>query len=78
MATGRVNFALSVGTRIPDSIEVYTFPKQLWISFRNIAASDTLSENELIIVDPDTLEIVAVLPGNVPLDVEKREASVAG
>ena len=60
---GRVNFALSVGTRIPDSIEVYTPPETIvdivpqYRGFRYIVA-----ENELIIVDPDTLEIVAVLP----------------
>ncbi len=60
---GRVNFALSVGTRIPDSIEVYTLPETIvdivpqYRGFRYIVA-----ENELIIVDPDTLEIVAVLP----------------
>jgi len=63
LATGRVNFALSVGTRIPDSIEVYTLPETIvdivpqYRGFRYIVA-----ENELIIVDPDTLEIVAVLP----------------
>jgi uncharacterized protein DUF1236 len=49
--------------RIPDRIEVYTLPETIvdivpqYRGFRYIVA-----ENELIIVDPDTLEIVAVLP----------------
>ena len=60
---GGVNFVLSVGTRIPDTIEVYSLPETIvdivpqYRGFKYL-----VTQNEMIIVDPDTLEIVAVLP----------------
>jgi hypothetical protein len=57
------DFALSVGTRVPDTVTVYDVPETIvdivpeYRDFRYIVVRD-----ELVIVDPDSLEIVAVLP----------------
>jgi hypothetical protein len=58
-----VDFALSVGTRVPDTVTFYDVPEPIvdilpqYRGFEYIVVKD-----ELVIIDPDTLEIVAVLP----------------
>jgi hypothetical protein len=58
-----VNFSLAVGTRVPDSVRIYDVPRSIaeiipeYRSFKYIVV-----QGELIIVDPGTLEVVAVLP----------------
>lgn len=58
-----VNFSLSVGTRVPDTVTFYDVPETIvevvpeYRGFRYIVVGD-----ELVIIDPETLEIVAVLP----------------
>jgi hypothetical protein len=58
-----VDFSLSVGTRVPDTVTVYDVPETIvdivpeYRGFRYIVVED-----ELVIIDPETLEIVAVLP----------------
>jgi len=58
-----VDFSLSVGTRVPDTVTFYDVPETIvdilpqYRGFRYIVAED-----ELVIIDPDTLDIVAVLP----------------
>jgi hypothetical protein len=58
----QINFSLSVGTVVPRSIRVVTVPATLveihpaWRGFRYFVVAD-----EIIIVEPDTLKIVAVL-----------------
>jgi len=57
------NFALSVGTRIPRTVRVYSVPKSIvgvvpqYRGFNYIIVG-----NDLLIIDPNTLEIVFVLP----------------
>jgi Protein of unknown function (DUF1236) len=58
-----VDFSLSVGTRVPDTVTFYDIPETIvdiipeYRGFRYIVVRD-----EMVIIDPDTLEIVAVLP----------------
>ena len=64
--TGRVdhvNFALSVGTRIPRSVHVFDLPSDV-VEFvpRFRGYKYILVRDEIVIIDPDTLEIVAVIP----------------
>ena len=58
-----VNFAISVGTRVPrEGVELHALPSRVvtiypeWKSYRYILVRD-----EIVIIDPNTYEIVAVL-----------------
>ena len=57
------DFALSVGTRVPNTVTFYNIPETIvdivpeYRGFEYIIVRD-----ELVIIDPETLEIVAVLP----------------
>ena len=58
-----VNFAISVGTRVPrEGVELHALPSRVvtiypeWKSYRFILVRD-----EIVIIDPNTYEIVAVL-----------------
>jgi hypothetical protein len=62
----RVNhadFALSVGTRVPNTVTLYAVPATIvdilpqYRGFEYVVVRD-----ELVIIDPETLEVVAVLP----------------
>jgi hypothetical protein len=59
----RVDFTISVGTRVPRTVHVFDIPSEIVVivpqyrGFKYIVVRD-----ELIILDPDTLEIVAVIP----------------
>jgi hypothetical protein len=59
----RVDFTISVGTRVPRTVHVFEIPSEIVVivpqyrGFKYIVVRD-----ELIILDPDTLEIVAVIP----------------
>ncbi len=58
-----VNFGLSVGTAIPRSIALHTLPPAIvtlvpaYRGFRFILVRD-----DIVIIDPDTYEIVDVIP----------------
>lgn len=58
-----VNLVLAIGTRIPDVINVYSLPESIvaiipqYRGFKYV-----IIQNEMIIVNPDTREIVAILP----------------
>ncbi|HEX3496283.1 MAG TPA: DUF1236 domain-containing protein [Methylocella sp.] len=57
------DFALSVGTRVPDTVTVYDVPETIVDIVPEYHGYDYIVvRDELVIVDPDTLEIVAVLP----------------
>jgi hypothetical protein len=57
-----VNFSVSVGTRVPRDVTFHTLPPRVvtiypeWRSYKYI-----LVKEQIVIVDPDTYEIVAVL-----------------
>jgi hypothetical protein len=59
----RANFRLAVGTRIPSTVRIYDVPQTIvnivpeYRGFRYIVVG-----YELIIIDPYTLEIVAIVP----------------
>lgn len=60
---GSVNLVLSIGTRIPDIIKVYSLPETIAVivpQYRGFKY--VITQKEMIIVNPDTREIVAVLP----------------
>jgi Protein of unknown function (DUF1236) len=56
-------FAIAVGTVVPRTIELYALPAEIiiiepaWRGFRFFLVGD-----EIVVVEPDTLRIVAVLP----------------
>ncbi len=58
-----VDFPLSVGTRVPHTVTLYNIPQTIvdilpqYRDFEYVVVG-----NEMVIIDPDTLEIVAVLP----------------
>ena len=59
-----MNFSISVGARVPRSgVTLYTLPSEVvtvypaWRGFKFI-----LVRGEIIVIDPNTYEIVAVLP----------------
>ena len=58
-----VDFSVSVGTRVPRTVHVVALPEEVirivpqYRGFRYIVV-----RNEILIIDPDTFEIVAVLP----------------
>ncbi len=58
-----VDFSLSIGTRIPGTLRVYEVPESIVLivpqyrGFEYIVVGD-----DLLIIDPRTLEIIAVLP----------------
>ena len=57
-----VNFSLSVGTRVPRDVSFHTLPDRVvtiypeWRGFRFIRVKE-----QIVIVDPNTFEIVAIL-----------------
>ena len=57
-----VNFSISVGTRVPRDVTFHTLPERVvtiypeWRRYKYI-----LVKEQIVIVDPDTYEIVAVL-----------------
>src|SRR5437763_2361030 len=57
-----VNFSISVGTRVPRDVSFHTLPERVvtiypeWRRYKFI-----LVKEQIVIVDPDTYEIVAVL-----------------
>lgn len=58
-----VNFSISVGTRIPrEGIELHALPSRVvtiypeWRTYKYVLVKD-----EIVIINPDTYEIVAVL-----------------
>ena len=60
--TTNVNFSISVGTRVPRDVTFHTVPERVvtiypeWRGFKFI-----LVKEQIVIVDPNTFEIVAVL-----------------
>lgn len=58
-----VNFSVAVGTRVPRTVSFHPLPTQIvdiYPSWRGYEFF--LVRNEIVVVDPRTLEIVAVLP----------------
>jgi hypothetical protein len=59
----RPDFSVSVGTRIPRSVHVVVLPEdivQIVPEYRGYKY--VIVHDEIVILDPDTLEIVAILP----------------
>jgi hypothetical protein len=58
-----VSFSISVGTRVPRSVHFVTLPSEIVRIVPQYRGFDYfLIEDEIVIVDPQTLEIVAVIP----------------
>ena len=59
-----VNFALSVGTRIPRAMRIYGVPQSIVDIVPQYRGFDYIVvKKDLLIIDPRTLEILYVLPG---------------
>jgi Protein of unknown function (DUF1236) len=60
---GHVNFSLAVGTAIPRTVQVYPVPERIVRIIPEYRGFDYIVvRNELVIIDPATLQIVAILP----------------
>ncbi len=58
-----VNFDVSVGTRIPRSVHIVVLPEEIVLLIPEYRGYDYfLIGDEIVIVDPRTLEIVAIIP----------------
>jgi Protein of unknown function (DUF1236) len=58
-----VNFNVSVGTRIPRSVHITVLPEEIVLLIPEYRGYDYfLIGDEIVIVDPRTLEIVAIIP----------------
>jgi len=58
-----VNFALSVGTAIPRSIGLHRLPPSIVELVPDYEGYDyILVRDDIVIIDPDTYEIVDVIP----------------
>jgi hypothetical protein len=58
-----VNFSISVGTRIPRDVHFVVLPEEIVRIVPQYRGFDYfLVEDEIVIVDPRTLEIVAIIP----------------
>ena len=58
-----VNFSISVGERIPRTVHYYPLPASVFVIVPEYEGYDyILVGDEILIIDPRTLEIVAVLP----------------
>jgi len=63
LSRSNVNFSISVGTRVPRSVHFVTLPSEIVQIVPQYRGFDYfLIEDEIVIVDPHTLEIVAVIP----------------
>jgi len=61
--SGNVNFSVSVGTRIPRSVHIVVLPEEIVLLIPEYRGYDYfLVGDEIVIVDPRTLEIVAIIP----------------
>jgi hypothetical protein len=59
----RPTFSLDVGTPVPRTVHVYDVPEEIYVEvpqYRGLKY--IIVRDEIIFIDPDTLEIVAVLP----------------
>ena len=58
-----VNFSVSVGTRVPRSVHVVVLPEEIVRIVPEYRGYNYfLVGDEIVIVDPRTLEIVAIIP----------------
>lgn len=58
-----VNFSLAVGTVVPRTVHLYPVPESIVEIIPQYRGFDYIVVgNDLVIIDPDTLEIVAVVP----------------
>ena len=63
LSRSNVDFSISVGTRVPRSVHFVTLPEEIVLIVPQYRGYDYfLIEDEIVIVDPRTLEIVAVIP----------------
>ena len=63
LSRSNVDFSISVGTRVPRSVHFVTLPDEIVRIVPQYRGFEYfLVEDEIVIVDPHTLEIVAVIP----------------
>jgi len=57
-----LNVSVSVGTRVPDSVHFYPLPVEVYVVYPEWRGYDyILVGNEILVIDPRTHEIVAIL-----------------
>ena len=58
-----INFSISVGTRVPREVRFHPLPAEIVTIYPDWRGYEFfLARDEIIVVNPRTLEIVAVLP----------------
>src|SRR6202166_3210123 len=58
----RLNVSVSVGTRVPDSVHFYPLPTEVFVVYPEWRGYDyILVGNQILVIDPRTHEIVAIL-----------------
>ena len=58
----QLNVSVSVGTRIPDSVQFYPLPEEAYVIYPEWRGFDyILVGDQIVVLDPRTHEIVAIL-----------------
>jgi hypothetical protein len=61
--SGNVNFDVTVGTKIPRSVVIVVLPEEIVRIVPEYRGYEYfLVDDEIVIIDPSTLEIVAIIP----------------
>ncbi len=62
VAPVRLNVSIAVGTRVPDSVRFYPLPAEVFVIYPEWRGYDyILVGDEIVVIDPRTHEIVAIL-----------------
>ncbi len=62
MAPAQLTVSVRVGTRVPDSVRFYPLPQEVFVIYPAWRGYDyILVGNEILVIDPRTHEIVAII-----------------
>ena len=65
MAPAQLNVSVRVGTRIPNSVRFYPLPREVFVIYPEWRGYDYIMVgNEILVIDPRTHQIVAILRRN--------------
>jgi hypothetical protein len=62
VAPARLNVSVEVGTRVPNSVHLYPLPREVFVIYPEWRGYDfILVGDEIVVIDPRTHEIVAII-----------------
>ena len=62
VAPARLNVSVEVGTRVPNSVHLYPLPQEVFVIYPEWRGYDyILVGDEIVVIDPRTHEIVAII-----------------